>query len=112
LAIKGGDPSLGLTAPETLLAAFGACILSNVNRIAAAEGLQIEDAQIVFEGLKRNDPPGIDPLRYRLTIRSSEAADKLQELYQKATTDGTATNALLNGLKPLSQLEIQPVLKA
>ena len=38
LAIKGGDPTLGFTAPATLLAAFGACILSGITRGAAARG--------------------------------------------------------------------------
>ena len=112
LAIKGGDPALGFTAPETLLAAFGACILSNVNRTAAEMGLRIEEAQVEFDGVKHSNPLGIDPLRYRLTVRSPEPADPLQEMYRRATTDGTATNMLLNGVKPESQLEIQPALKA
>jgi len=109
LAIKGGDPTLGFTAPETLLAAFGACILSNVTRNAAEMGLRIEHAEVVFDGVKRTDPLGIDPLRYRVILHSPEPADALRDLYRRATTDGTATNALLNGLEPAGELTIEPI---
>jgi uncharacterized OsmC-like protein len=108
LAIKGRDPTLGFTAPETLLAAFGACILSNVTRNAAEMGLAVQAAEVVFDAAKHLDPLGIDPLSYRLTLRSDEPAARLQELYRKATTDGTATNALLRGVKPAGQLVVEP----
>ncbi len=108
LAIKGGNPTLGFTAPETLLAAFGACVLSNVTRNAAEMGLEIEAAQIVFDGTKHLDPLGIDPLSYRLTLRSDEPEAMLQELYRLATSDGTATNALLNGVKPAAEFVVEP----
>ena len=107
LAIKGGDPTLGFTAPETLLAAFGACILSNVTRNAAEMGLRVEHAEVVFDGVKHADPLGIDPLRYRVILHSPESAEALQDLYRRATTDGTATNALLNGLDPAGELTIE-----
>jgi uncharacterized OsmC-like protein len=108
LAIKGGDPTLGFTAPETLLAAFGACILSNVTRNAAEMGLRVDHAEVVFDGVKHTDPLGIDPLGYRVVIHSPEPPDALRDLYRKATTDGTATNALLNGLVPAGELVIEP----
>ena len=60
LAIKGGDPSLGFTAPEALLAAFGACILSGITRDAAERCLRIDHAEVVFDGVKH-----LDPLRNR-----------------------------------------------
>jgi uncharacterized OsmC-like protein len=108
LAIKGGDPTLGFTAPETLLAAFGACILSNVTRIAAEMKLRVDHAEVVFDGVKHTDPLGIDPLGYRVVIHSPEPPEALRDLYRKATTDGTATNALLNGLVPAGELVIEP----
>ena len=108
LAIKGGDPTLAFTAPETLLAAFGACILSNVTRNAGEMGLRVEHAEVVFDGVKRTDPLGIDPLRYRVILHSPEPVEALRELYRRATTDGTATNALLGGLEPAGELTIEP----
>jgi len=107
LAIKGGDPSLGFTAPETLLAAFGACILSGITRDAAERGLRVDDAEVVFDGVKHVDPLGIDPLGYRVVIHSPEPVEVLRDLYRRATTDGAATNALLNGLNPTGELVIE-----
>lgn len=107
LAIQGKDPNLGFTAPETVLAAFGACILSNVNKGAMEMGLQVEDASIEFSATKRMKPLGYEDLHYTLTLHSHEPPKKLQALYQRATTDGTATNALLEGLKPQGSLNIQ-----
>jgi len=108
LAIKGGDPSLGFTAPEALLASFGACILSGITRDAAERGLQVDHAEVIFDGVKHIDPLGIDPLAYRVVIHSPEPAEALQGLYHRATTDGTATNAMLRGISPTGELVIQP----
>lgn len=107
LAIQGKDPNLGFTAPETVLAAFGACILSNVTKGAMEMGVQVDDASIEFSAMKRWEPMGFDDLHYTLTLNSPEPAEKLQALYECATTDGTATKALLEGLKPQGKLAIQ-----
>jgi uncharacterized OsmC-like protein len=106
LAIQGKDPNLGFTAPETVLAAFGACILSNVTKGAMEMGLQVSDASIEFEAIKRLEPLGYEDLQYTLTLHSPEPPEKLQALYDRATTDGTATRALLEGLKPQGKLSI------
>jgi len=98
LAIQGKDP---------VLAAFGACILSNVTKGAAEMGLQVADASIEFSALKRLAPLGYEDLQYTLTLQSPEPPEKLQALYEYATTDGTATKALLEGLKPQGALKIQ-----
>lgn len=107
LAIQGKDPNLGFTAPETVLAAFGACILSNVTKGAMEMGLKVEEASIEFNAVKRMQPLGYEDLQYTLTIQSPEPQEKLQALYERATTVGTATQALLEGLKPQGKLAIQ-----
>lgn len=106
-AIKGGDPNLGFTPPETLLAALGGCILSNVTRNAAEMGLAVTAAEVVFDAERRSEPLGIDPLRYRVIITSEAPAANLQELYRRATTDGAATNALLQGVTPIGELVVR-----
>ena len=108
LAIQGKDPNLGFTAPEAVLAAFGTCILSNVTKGAAEMGLQIDEAGIEFSALKRLQPLGYEDLQYTLTIQSPEPREKLEALYERAVTDGTATNALLEGLRPQGQLTVHP----
>ncbi len=107
LAIQGTDPNLGFTAPETVLAAFGACILSNVTKGAMEMNLQVEDASIEFNAVKRLEPLGYENLHFTLSLHSAEPSKKLQALYDRATTDGTATRALLEGLKPQGKLNVQ-----
>lgn len=106
-SIKGDDPTLGLTAPETVLGAFGLCIISNIKKAAAEMGLQVDDVVIEFEASKRTDPLGFEDLHYSVTIQSDESAEKLQTLFERATTNGTATNALLEGLKPNGELHVK-----
>ena len=106
LATRGDDPNLGITAPETVLAAFGTCVISNINKQSGEAGLKIDDVSIEFRAKKRLTPLGFDDLRYTITIQSPEPKEKLQALYEKATTNGTATNALLEGLKPTGELNI------
>lgn len=107
LSTNGKIPSLGMTAPEAVLASFGACIVSNVNKIANEMELKIDDVEIKFEAKKRLDPLGFEGLNYEIAIYSKEPVDKLQLLYDRSTTNGTATNALLEGLKPERRLTIK-----
>ena len=107
LAIKGRDPTLGFSPPELLLTAFGACILSSITRVAAEMALQVDGAEVVLDGVKRIDPLGVDPLSYRVVIRSSDDPEALRELYRRSTTDGAVTLALLEGLAPTGELVIE-----
>jgi len=107
LSIVGDDPKAGLTAPETILTALGTCIVSNIKKGARERGLQIDDIAIAVTAEKRIDPLGLNDVQYVITLRSSESKEKLYALYERATTNGTATNALLEGIKPQSKLKIQ-----
>jgi len=105
---KGNDPTLGLTAPEVVLGAFGLCIVSNIMKGAVDMGIQVDDVVVNFKALKRTEPLGLEDLHYSVTIQSDESAGKLQKLFERATTNGTATNALLEGLRPKkAELHIQ-----
>jgi len=106
LATRGDEPNLGITAPETVLAALGTCVISNINKLSGEAGLKIDDVSIEFQAKKRLAPLGFEDLRYTITIQSPEPKEKLRALYEKATTNGTATNALLEGLKPAGELNI------
>ncbi|RMF02003.1 MAG: hypothetical protein D6768_09315 [Chloroflexi bacterium] len=81
--------------------------MSNVTKGAAEMGLQVDDASVEFNATKRMNPLGFEDLAYTLNIRSAESPEKLQALFERATTDGTATNALLEGLIPEGNLNIQ-----
>jgi len=107
LSTNSEDRTLGFTAPETVFVAFGACILTNLAKGAAEMGLNVDDASIEFNAFKRLNPSGFEDVKFILNVKSLEPEEKLQVLFKRATTDGTATNALLEGIKPQGKLNIQ-----
>jgi uncharacterized OsmC-like protein len=108
LNVKKGSGEAGFTAAETLMAALGACLLTNVNAIGQKMRLKIDDARIEFDAERRDDPPALTRISYRLILKSSEPPEKLAELHELCLKWGTVTNTLINGLTPQGQLVIEP----
>ncbi len=111
LNVKKGDGAAGFNAAETLLAALGTCILTNVNSISQKMNLQIDDARLEFDALRRDDPAALVQIRYRLILRSSEPEDRLRHLHELSIKWGTVTNTIINGLTPVGELVIEPFAK-
>jgi uncharacterized OsmC-like protein len=109
LNIKKGDGAAGFNAAETLLAALGACILTNVNSLAQKMRLQVTNARIEFDAIRRDEPAGLIQITYRLILESSEPEAKLQELHDLSIKWGTVTNTLSGGLTPQGILIIEPI---
>jgi len=109
LNIKKGSGEAGFNAAETLLAALGACLLTNVNAIGAKMRLRIDEARVEFEAVRSDNPPGLTEIRYQLILKSPEAAEKLQELADLCFKWGTVTNTLIHGLVPQARLLIEPL---
>ena len=107
LNIKKGAGDAGFNAAETLLAALGACILTNVNAIGAKMRLQLDEARIEFDANRSEEPPALSEIRYRLILKSSEPREKLEELHNLCIKWGTVTNTLINGLHPQGKLVIE-----
>lgn len=107
LNVKKGAGEAGFNAAETLLAALGACILTNVNAIGEKMRLKVESARIEFEADRRDEPPALTEIRYKLILKSSESPEKLQELANLCFKWGTVTNTLVNGLTPHGALVIE-----
>lgn len=106
LNIKKGDGTAGFNAAETLLAALGACTLTNINAIAAKMRLKLNDAQMTFTATRQDEPPILTEIRYELLLDSPEPPDKLEELYRLAIKWGTVTSTLMQGLAPTGHLTI------
>lgn len=104
LSIKKGSGEAGFNAAETLLAALGACMLTNVNAISAKMRLHIDSARIEFDAVRRDDPPGLMQVDCRLILDSPEPAAKLHELHELSVKWGTVTNTLTAGLTPHGSL--------
>lgn len=106
LNIKKGSGEGGFTAAETLLAALGACLLTNVNAIGEKMRLKIDEARIEFDAERRDEPPAMVSISYRLILKSEEPEEKLQELHDLCVKWGTVTNTLINGITPHGELVI------
>lgn len=107
LNVKKGPSEAGFNAAETLLAALSACILTNVNAIGEKMRLQIDEARIEFEAERRDEPPALTEIRYRLILKSPEPREKLEVLHQLCLKWGTVTNTVINGLTPQGALVIE-----
>jgi len=107
LNVKKGSGEAGFNAAETLLAALGACILTNVNAIGAKMRLRIDAARIEFEAERRDEPPALTDIRYRLILDSPEPREKLEELHALCFKWGTVTNTVINGVTPQGELVIE-----
>jgi uncharacterized OsmC-like protein len=107
LNVKKGAGEAGFNAAETLLAALGACILTNVNAIGEKMHLQIDAARMEFEAARRDEPPALTEIRYKLVFKSPEMPDKLVELHDLCVKWGTVTNTVINGLTPRGELMIE-----
>jgi len=89
-----------------LLAALVACILTNVNTIGAKMRLQIDDARIEFDAARRDEPPTLTEIHYKLILKSPEPPEKLAELHDLCVKWCTVTNTVINGLIPKGELVI------
>jgi len=106
LNVKKGAGQAGFNAAETLLAALGACILTNVNAIGGKMRLQIDDARMEFEAVRCDEQPTLTEIRYKLILKSPEPPEKLAELHDLCVKWGTVTNTVINGLVPKGELVI------
>jgi uncharacterized OsmC-like protein len=107
LNVKKGSGEAGFNAAETLLAALGACVLTNVNAIGEKMRLQIDSAHIEFDADRRDEPPALTEIRYRLILKSPEPREKLEELADLCFKWGTVTNTPVNGLTPQGALVVE-----
>lgn len=107
LNVKKGAGEAGFNPAETLLAALGTCMLTNVNAISEKMHLKIESARIEFDADRRDEPPALTEIRYKLILKSSEPSEKIQELADLCFKWGTVTNTLINGIVPQGTLVIE-----
>jgi putative redox protein len=106
LNVRKGSGESGLNAAETLMAALGTCLLTNLNALAQKMRLQIDAARVEIDALRQEDPPLLTEMHYRLVIDSPNDPDKLQELHELSVKWGTVTNTLINGITPQGELQL------
>lgn len=106
LNIKRGGTEAGFNAAETLLAAVGTCILTNVNTYIKKMRLTVHNVRIELDGVRQDDPPMLTEIRYRLVLDSLEPLEKLHALHEISVRYGTVTNTLMHGIQPQGKVEI------
>lgn len=106
LNIRKGSSEVGFNAAETLMAALGTCLLTNVNAFAKKMGLRIDKARVEVSAVRLDNPPTLTEISYCLFLKSSEPNDKLSRLHELCVKWGTVTNTLMNGLKLHGELII------
>jgi uncharacterized OsmC-like protein len=109
LGVRRGDPAYGFNAAETLLAALGTCLITNLIALGAKMRLAIEGLEVQVEGDRLDDPPRLVEVRYRAIIHSREPAEKLERLYSLAVRWGTVTNTLASGVQISGEWQRGPI---
>jgi len=107
LGTRRGDLTAGFNAAQTLLAAQGACLISNLTHFAELMRLDVAEIRIDVRGLRADDPPGLFEITYQVNLISSEPEEKLQKLFDLAVKWGTVTNTLAEGVEPQGKLLAQ-----
>ncbi|HUX13492.1 MAG TPA: hypothetical protein VMW87_10715 [Spirochaetia bacterium] len=78
--------------------------MTNFGKAAAEYGIRIEDLRIEFSAAKRNNSLVPKNVRCKITVRSDAPQEKVQAVFEKATSDGTATNAIHEGFRAQFEL--------
>jgi uncharacterized OsmC-like protein len=68
--------------------------------------LQINDALIEFDAVRREEPTTLTEIHYKLILKSPEPPEKLAELHDLCVKWGMVTNTVINGLVPKGELVI------
>ena len=106
LNIERGGTEAGFNAAETLLAALGTCMLTNINTYMDKMRMDVKSVRIELEGVRQTNPPLMTEIRYRLVFDSTEPKERLDTLHDISLRYGTVTNTLINGIQPQGEVVI------
>jgi uncharacterized OsmC-like protein len=79
---------------ELLCAALAACLLKNVERYAEILPFQYEMATVTVEAERRDVPPAMTKMHYRLELVTDESPHRVEMLHGNVRKFGTITNTL------------------
>lgn len=84
---------------ELLCAALAACLLKNVERYAEILPFQYELATVTVEAERRDVPPAMTKMHYRLELVTDESPHRVEMLHGNLRKFGTITNTLAAALE-------------
>ena len=93
---------------ELLLAAVGACMMKNIERVAPMIHLQFHSVRIVLHGERQDSPPRLQSIRYRILVDTPENDERLKLLHYNVQKYGTVYNTVAPGTNMSGTLERMP----
>lgn len=81
---------------ELLLAALGACMLKNIERVAPMLQFSYSGVHIMLHGEREDVPPRIERVVYRIVVDTDESEHRLALLHRNLQQFGTVYNTLAN----------------
>jgi len=79
---------------ELLCAALAACLLKNVERFSEMLPFRYDLASVVVDAERRDDPPAMTKMHYRLELVTDEPSQRVELLRGNVCKFGTITNTL------------------
>lgn len=106
--IRRADPHAGPNAVETLLAALGTCLLTNVNTLVDQMHLVVTDARVELTAIRQDQPPLVTHIQLTLVLESPEPRERLETMFSLAQKWGTVSNTLARAVELEMVLVTQP----
>ncbi len=82
---------------ELLLAAVGACMLKNIERVAPILKFQYRGVHIAVHGERQDAPPKMARIAYRIVVDTDENDHRLALLHRNLRQYGTVYNTVTGG---------------
>jgi uncharacterized OsmC-like protein len=90
---------------ELLLAAVGACMMKNIERVAPIIGFKFRGVHIELHGERQDSPPRMLSIQYRITVDTDEPDERLALLHHNVRKFGTVYNTVAPGTMLRGSLE-------
>jgi uncharacterized OsmC-like protein len=82
---------------ELLMGALSACMIKGINRLTPLLGLQIDGVTMEITATRRDTPPGVESMHYRIVVDSPDSDEKLALLHENLQKFGTVSNTIAQG---------------
>ena len=93
---------------ELLLAALGACMLKNIERVAPILKFQFDSVHVSIHGERQDAPPRMRQITYRITVATDETEHRLALLHRNVKAFGTVFNTLAASVQIDGSMERAP----
>lgn len=111
LTVESGSGGEGNTfnPAELLLAAVGACMLKNIERVAPILKFRFRGVHVEIRGERRDVPPGFETISYDVRVDTDEDDHRLELLHRNLRQYGTVFNTVAAGTRLSGTLSRGPV---